>query len=273
MKINIFDNNFSHIPYSVPNQLSQHIEYEREAMSYDGITVFTDNFLFNSIINRVDSKYKIAWLLEPRSITPYIYNNITKVDARFDYVLTHDQTLLQTNPLKYKFCPVGGCWIENRNYKIHSKNKQISMIYSNKSKTGGHKLRHTIANAKHNIDLFGSGTKTKLQNKDDGLKDYMFSVAVENSHVENYFTEKLIDCFAVGTVPIYWGCTNIEKFFDERGLIRFHTSEDLTKILLGLNEQKYKEMLPYIKTNWALVNEYKLTEDWIYKNFFRKLEL
>ena len=99
----------------------------------------------------------------------------------------------------------------------------------------------------------------------------MFSVAVENSSVPNYFTEKLIDCIAVGSVPLYWGCTNIGDFFDDRGIISFNDTDDLSQIQNELDEKKYNSMLPYLKKNLLLLEDYKLTEDWIYKNYFKYL--
>jgi hypothetical protein len=91
------------------------------------------------------------------------------------------------------------------------------------------------------IDIYGnnwehsgitdSRIKGTLNNKLDGLKDYKFSIAIENSVEKNYFTEKLTDCILTNTIPIYFGCPNIEKHFktnpffnlvdlDKRGLLQ-----------------------------------------------------
>ena len=80
MKINIFDNCFSHLTYSIPNRNSEYIEYERNKLNYEGITIFTDNYLNNPIVSWVISKYKIAWILEPRSIHPHVYRKIIELD-------------------------------------------------------------------------------------------------------------------------------------------------------------------------------------------------
>jgi len=37
-------------------------------------------------------------------------------------------------------------------------------------------------------------------NKADTLVPYMFSLAIENSKLDGYFTEKLLDCFLTGVV-------------------------------------------------------------------------
>ena len=43
-------------------------------------------------------------------------------------------------------------------------------------------------------------------------RNAMFHVAVENSKHNNYFTDKIIDCFCTKTVPIYWGAPYIGDF-------------------------------------------------------------
>tara|TARA_Y100000816_G_C26103816_1_gene585829 strand:+ start:2382 stop:3314 length:933 start_codon:yes stop_codon:yes gene_type:complete len=47
----------------------------------------------------------------------------------------------------------------------------------------------------------------------NGLEDYSYSIAIENSCVENYFSEKFSDCILAWTIPIYYGCPNIHKYF------------------------------------------------------------
>ena len=44
-------------------------------------------------------------------------------------------------------------------------------------------------------------------------KDYMFTIAIENTSHEHYFTEKIINPFFNNTIPIYWGCKKIEEYF------------------------------------------------------------
>lgn len=51
------------------------------------------------------------------------------------------------------------------------------------------------------------------------LFESMFHVAIENAFDPDYFTEKLVDCLATYTVPIYMGCPNIGDYFDTRGMV------------------------------------------------------
>jgi hypothetical protein len=70
------------------------------------------------------------------------------------------------------------------------------------------------------------------------------------------FTEKLLDCFKTLTVPIYYGCTNIEKYFNPKGIIQFNTIEELDDILKNLTPSMYDEMLPYLHENFEAAKPY-----------------
>lgn len=121
------------------------------------------------------------------------------------------------------------------------------MIYSEKTSTVGHKLRHKIAKEFPQVDLYGRGSPAPINLKEEALVDYRFSIVIENSRIDNYFTEKLVDCFLTGTVPIYWGCPNIGDYFEEGGVISLITV-DLFSLTGGL----YEKMMPHINKNFAL---------------------
>ena len=78
---------------------------------------------------------------------------------------------------------------------------------------------------------------------------------------ENYFTEKLIDCFRTGTVPIYWGSNSIKEHFDMNGIICFETIDELNSILPTLTSEKYAKMKPAINENYKLSNRWTSMDD------------
>ena len=91
------------------------------------------------------------------------------------------------------------------------------------------------------------------------LFDSQFSIAIENAPVDNYFTEKLMDCFLTKTVPVYYGCPNIGDFFDERGMINITFDDNVETIIdkiNNINENTYESMLPYIEENYKRSLEY-----------------
>lgn len=83
----------------------------------------------------------------------------------------------------------------------------------------------------------------------------MFHVAVENSYYLNYHTDKILDCFATKTLPIYWGCPNIEDFYNKDGIITFQNEDELVEILNNLTEEDYYSRLDAIEENYRLVQE------------------
>lgn len=259
MEIKIYDNSFSHVNYS-SLQNSDFFKWVR-TNEIRNIAFFTDNLLY--LANNVNDKIKIAWLLEPRAIAQHNYDFIEKNHNLFDYVLTYDVDLLSISD-KFIFYPHGGCWIDKEDQKIHEKNKMVSIILSAKKITTGHRFRHEIIENTKNVDIYGF--MNPIQNKITALKDYAFSIIIENSKTDYYFTEKLIDCFITGTVPIYWGCPSIGDFFDVNGMIIVDDLNHLQNELETLSFEKYKSMESAILKNFEKSKEFILAEDWIFKN-------
>jgi hypothetical protein len=74
---------------------------------------------------------------------------------------------------------------------------------------------------------------------------------IENSKVINYCSEKLLDCLVSKTIPIYWGCPNVEDFFDTTGWILFDKlEEDLYIKLYDLDEDYYGKYSEVIEKNY-----------------------
>ena len=70
------------------------------------------------------------------------------------------------------------------------------------------------------------------QNKLETISEYQFSICFENMMWPGYMTEKIIDCFVAGTIPLYWGAPDIETlvpkeaFIDMRKFSSFEQVED-----------------------------------------------
>ena len=145
--------------------------------------------------------------------------------------------------------PFGGTFLREEDIKIWDKTKTTSIVASDKTLTPGHKLRHEIINHDEKlnnnfIDVYGRCGKGfgGIENKIDGLKDYQFSIAIENVSEQNWFTEKLLDCFLSGVIPVYYGCPNLTQFeFDPQGIIRIETKLDFDQIKDDINSDLYKK--------------------------------
>jgi hypothetical protein len=86
--------------------------------------------------------------------------------------------------------------------------------------------------------------------------DSQFGVVIENTSYRGYFTEKILDCFLLKTIPIYWGCSNIGDYFDIDGIITFNNVDDLIYKTNQLNENYYENKKEIIEKNWKLALEY-----------------
>lgn len=271
MKVNLWDNAFAHVPYSVPGRVSTKIEWVRGRTSWSGVTIFTDERLTPAVLNAVQSTTKIGWLLEGRAYGAHNYERIPRVIDSLDLLLTHDAEMLDRYPEKARFVPFGGCWIPDAEWivppkaiRMDSFRPHVSHIYSAKRFMDGHNLRHLIAAFITNLERYGHGSPRPVESKVEALAPYGFSVVVENDRAKNYFTEKLIDCFALGVVPLYWGCPNIGEFFDMGGLITFTSVRDLEFIIDNLTVADYSARREAMLFNQKAARHFVLAEDWIY---------
>ena len=57
----------------------------------------------------------------------------------------------------------------------------------------------------------------------------MFHIAIENNKSINFFNENLIDCIISKTIPIYYGCPNIDNYFNINGFIIIDSINDIYK--------------------------------------------
>lgn len=277
--VNLHDSNFAHDNFSTAHQTSEHIKYVRGLMSFDDVTLFTDEWINNPIVDEVKSRYKIGWLHEPYCLHVPTYECAEQNFDKFDLILTYHQPFLNKYPDKCKLTIYGGTWIDKTQWGIKPKSKLCSMLIGSKMSTDGHRIRHDIAQmieeAGFDVDFYGAkGTPTEYgQNaKYASLSDYCFSIATETCREDNLFTEWLIDCFALGTIPIFWGAPNVHEFFDVDGIIQFDTVDRLQKILSGLNWIQYMKRLGSAYENLTRVKDFAVTEDWIYQNVLKEFE-
>lgn len=245
-------------------------------LSEDGVevTLFTDKDIVSPMVDAVNTKCKAVYLSECRSIHPFAYDWIVKVEDKFDIILTHDAELLKRGP-KYVENVLGTSWLNDSEAKIYKKNKLLSHIVSKTNWARGHKLRHIVAKSikdRYDVDFYGSAIKF-FESKTEPLKDYMFSITIMNAVHDNYFTETLVDTFRCGTIPIFWGCENIGKYFNEKGILRFRTGPELFNILDDLSEKKYNDMLQYAEENYELAKKYVCVDDIIAENLIKHLDL
>lgn len=89
--------------------------------------------------------------------------------------------------------------------------------------------------------------KGPVKDKYKKLSEYNFALAFENCQLPGYITDKIFDCFFVGTVPIYLGAPDIKEYIPENCFINmrnFKNYQELREFLKSLTKteiQNYKE--------------------------------
>jgi len=144
--------------------------------------------------------------------------------------------------------------------RLHKKDA-VSWVTSNASHKPGHKLRLSFLDYLQTnnfpFSLFGRGF-TPIEDKYDGIQPYKYSIAIENYQCNDYWTEKIADCFLSRTMPIYWGASNISKYFPEKSMIRIDPSDPdsaLRKINDALDADLYSKNFDYIEESRELILE------------------
>lgn len=223
------------------------------------VIVYVDKFGINlENYDHYSYEYKIYWQIESRGVLQGNENNITfpiKNKSNFDLILANDPQILKECENSIVF-PFGDCWIKDGEQKIYDKSKMLSIIVSEKQFLPGHQLRHNvISSIGDKMDIYGRCCNY-IENKVDALKDYKFSICIENSKIDNWFTEKLIDCFKTGTVPIYWGCPNIGDYFNTDGFIIVNSLDEIINVVNNLSDEQYYSKMSYIEENFNKSSEY-----------------
>ena len=262
-KINLFcGDNLE--PSSSALNATKHVQWV-----YDGsgeVNIYVSQRALDAL-NDTSGKPTYIWLLESKQIIPQYYqwiiDNYEFVTSRVDGIFSCDKELCAKYPeISYSLINAVP-WVQDR--KVHEKTKLVSMIASNKRMCEGHARRlQFVDKFRDKLDFYGRGFN-EISCKEDGLRDYMFSVGIENAVYDTYFTEKLTDCFACGTIPIFYGCKGVTEYFNEDGIIFLDDDFDLSMLTKDL----YYSKMDVIKDNFERSINFPVAEDYLYLNYFK----
>jgi hypothetical protein len=262
-KINLIGGGFQHAYSSSGWSVPEHVEWVKNEFTAP-ISVYIDNSIIDAKVDR--SKKNYAWIAESsaiiKNVIEWVKNNIESVESNFELIFTHDIRLLRLSP-KFKFLiPNAVPWVNDR--KVYQKSKLISMIASSKNMCPGHTYRQEIISKyKKVVDHYGFGFRP-IHKKEDGLINYHFSIAMENDNYPNIFCEKITDCFATGTIPVFWGTPNIGEFFNKDGIIMLEDF-NIDQISIDL----YQSKIDAVKDNLERVLNWPISEDYMFLNYIK----
>ena len=192
----------------------------------------------------------------------------------FDYITFEDRYircpiyLLFDNYLKI-FKIAENKHLDKKNLKI--KSKFCNMVVTNGLNIDRINFFHKLSEYKQVdsggklLNNVGGPVKSKLKFQ----KNYKFSLAFENSSSNGYTTEKIIDCFAAGGIPIYWGDPLVEEVFNKKAFINgncFKNYDELIEFIKKVDNND-KLYLKYIEEP-MLNNKKYLNEEHVKINKF-----
>jgi hypothetical protein len=196
---------------------------------------------------------------------------------KYHTIFTYNQNILNQCP-NAKFYVYGTSWVDTL-CDASKKQFRISHLASNKliNNGEGYRFRQAIHHSQalfkgSPLVFFRSSQPPPLPDYGNNpllpgdkaakmslFADFHFAIVIENSRQTNYFTEKIMDCLLTKTIPIYWGCPNIDQFFDITGWILLDTSHlsDLVKKLQLLHTGYYSMHQSTIEDNYHKAQQYK----------------
>ena len=259
VKINMVGGGFQHT-VSTNNLPPKFIEWVKDESAE--ISIYIDKDILNPT-NPFKKNY--GWLCESKTIIGPLYqwcqNNIELLKLKFIKVFTHDVWLSSMSDIFELTLCSGKSYFTHG--EVYNKTKLVSMVASSKVLCEEHLFRQQMIGkfSKH-CDHFGRGYNP-IKNKEDGLKDYCFSFAMENATYSNMFTEKITDCFMTGTIPIYYGISNIGDYFNTDGIIILNDNFKIEDLSFEL----YHSKMDAVVDNFKRSIDFPLAEDYIFKTF------
>jgi len=184
----------------------------------------------------------------------------------FTAILTWNDKLLN-NCDNAVFLPFGHSWLKPDQYETPKPKKfELAHLSGVLNKSYGHIMRHEIIARENEIKIPTNFYKTigdrhvlddARLGKETVFGNSMFGVVIENFSHRGWFSEKILDCFLLRTIPIFWGCPDIGHFFNRDGIITFQDVDDLIwKCNNIINEEWYELSKKDIEDNYQRALKY-----------------
>lgn len=246
---------------------------EKYGASDKQINFYVDNNVY--FLENADRHIKnaICLLVEPRAIIPGTYKWVSENWHKFKYVFTFDSEMLKLPNAKLLLYG----WI-NADVECPDipKTKNISMVASDKAMCEGHISRRRVATElSDRIDTYGKFNGGVYCEDSEYMQGYRFNVAMENYSDGYYFTEKICNCLASRTVPIYWGCPHIGDYFNIDGIIICKTPEEVIEQVDEVLKDpvgEYEKRRDAIEDNLQRVQQYRHWSNVFLKTYGEELE-
>jgi hypothetical protein len=240
------------------------------------ITIFND-YPIKSLEELKVNPYNILMVMEPNQLFG-IHDWALQNSHLFSIILTWGQDILDKCP-NAMFFPFGISWLDKEyidNVDRLDKKFEVSFLCGGKQHIEGHHLRHRLYKRENEINIpkqwyytlpdydYNNGHHIIKQyegqtpgSEKKRLWNSMFSICIENSSNRGYHTEKIIDAFLSKTVPIYWGCPNLEELgYNPDGFIYCNDENEIITATNKLTPEDYINRKEAINYNYELAKHY-----------------
>eukprot|EP00756_Hemistasia_phaeocysticola_P015547 Hpha_TRINITY_DN15418_c0_g1::TRINITY_DN15418_c0_g1_i1::g.174992::m.174992 len=157
-----------------------------------------------------------------------------------------------------------------RELVLQPKTKEVAFMFSNRGGAGMYWMAYTrwefrdelakVMNVTrpvgHDRDYGGKSTRgaSLCQNNEavELYRPYTFSVAFENADSPLWVTERIVNSFLAGTIPIYWGSQEVTRYFNPKAFINAWDH-------INPNRTGWDKLAAYVKRvyeNKTLLDEY-----------------
>lgn len=205
---------------------------------------------FRQIASESKAKLKAFVIMEPPVVAPHLYRMLPELTDAFERVYVHnvdgdgyDMAGVQRDKLRRLYWPLPYDKVLEPYWSQRDRAHRIVVI------NGSHKPRSSRAEQYSTrieamtalvpagvVDLYGRGWerwwsrealwlpywrnrrtlmsiyKGACTSKFEVLQSYNFCLCFENMAMNGYITEKLFDCLYAGTIPLYLGAPDIERY-------------------------------------------------------------
>lgn len=219
------------------------------------------NFFFDDyrseFLTRCPFETRVLIVTEPKMVKKYS----AEVLAKYRFVISpfkedHDGLYITHALLPWHYGVYGSFKKSFSNLlKSPDKTQNVSIVCSDKQMTAEQVLRldffkdlKKLSNGQ--IDFFGRGS-AEFEDKSLVLENYRLHIVLENTTEPNFWTEKISDSFLAESFPLYFGCSNLEDFFEPNSFERLDIMDSVgsfNKIMNLINDVDFhSSRLPYIK--------------------------
>lgn len=227
--------------------------------------------------------YNILMIVEPEEyfgLHTFAVNNA----HHFTCVLTWSSMILDNCENSVLF-PDGMSWLKMpyiEEMATKKKTFEVSYLCGALKKIEGHFIRHKLYERESEvtmpkkwfftlpdyINVDGTHKRTDIDAKRVCWDESMFHIAIENVSRKNCYSEKILDAFLTKTIPIYYGCTNIDDFFNSDGIFTFKTEQEAIDICNSLTEEDYHSRIDAVNENYEIAKGLfyweEMIHDWIW---------